>query len=167
MRALYLASVWLHLLGAVTWVGGMLFLVLVMVPVLRGRPFGAIQIPLLDRIGLRLRYVGWAAMGLLLVSGVANVTLRGGWAAWPDGALWAGRWGHALAAKLVLVGVTLAVSAAHDFWVGPRAMRLLETAPRTPACRRYRRAARWMGRAMLLLSLGVLALAATLPRGGL
>src|SRR5690606_12571142 len=140
----------------------------VLVPVLRGRPFGDIQVALLERVGLRLRYVGWAAMGLLVATGVANVALRGiGWAAWWDGSLWQGPWGNALAAKLWLVGVTLAVSAVHACWLGPKAMALMEAEPCSPQCRRYRSAARWMGRAMLLLSLGVLALAVALPRGGL
>ena len=168
MRVLYLASIWLHILAAAAWIGGMVFLVLVLVPVLRGRPFGAIQTELLYRVGLRLRHVGWVMMGLLVVTGVINVGLRGiGWDAVCSGALWQGAWGHALLANLVLVGATLALSAVHDFWVGPRAVVLLRTEPGTARCRRYTQHARWMGRMMLVLSLAVLALAVTLPRGGL
>lgn len=168
MRMLYLTSIWLHILAAAAWIGGMVFLALVLVPVLRGRPFGDVQTELLYRIGLRLRRLGWALVGLLVVTGVVNVALRGvGWHALWSGALGQGPWGHALLAKLGLVAVMLALSAAHDFWVGPKAMALIEAEPGTPRCRRYQRSARWVGRLMLVLSLGVLALAVTLPRGGL
>jgi putative copper export protein len=168
MRALYLASVWLHVLAAAAWIGGMVFLVAVLVPVLRGRPFGDVQTELLYRVGLRLRHFGWAMMGLLVATGVANVALLGGrWGdAW-SGALWHGAWGRALLAKLVMVGATLGLSAAHDFWVGPRAVALTRAEPGSARSRRYTRWARGMGRLMLVLSLGVLALAVMLPRGGL
>lgn len=168
MRVLYLSSVWLHILAAAAWIGGMVFLALVLVPVLRGRPFGEVQTELLYRLGLRLRHFGWAMIGLLVVTGVVNMAvLGGGWEAVWTGALWHGPWGHALSAKLGLVTVMLALSAAHDFWVGPKAMALIEAETGTPRCRRYQRSARWMGRLMLVLSLGILALAVTLPRGGL
>jgi copper resistance protein D len=168
MRALYLLSVWLHVLAAVAWIGGMVFLVLVLVPVLRGRPFGAIQTQLLYRIGLQLRRVGWVALGLLIITGVTNLWLRG----IPpvelfNPALYQGGFGSALLAKLALVAVVLAISAIHDFRVGPRAIALMEADPAGAAARSMRRRARWMGRLTFVLSLVILWLATTLPRGGL
>lgn len=168
MMVLYLASVWLHVLAAAAWIGGMVFLALILVPVLRGRPFGEIQTQLLYRVGLRLRHFGWMMLGLLVVTGVFNLVFRGiGWEAVRSGALWTGSWGHALLCKVALVTLMLVLSAAHDFWVGPKAVALIAAEPGTVRCRRYTQAARWMGRSMLLLSLAILVLAVTLPRGGL
>lgn len=167
VRALYLLSVYVHLLAAVVWVGGMVFLVLVLVPVLRGRPFGEIQTQLLYRIGMQLRRVGWVALALLVITGLTNLWLRGiAPAELLNADLYRGRWGRALLAKLALVASVLAISAAHDFWVGPRAIALME-ADAGACARSMRRRARWMGRLTLLLSLGILWLAVTLPRGGL
>lgn len=168
MRWLYLASIWLHVLAAAAWIGGMVFLVAVALPVVRGRDFDDVRTELLHRIGLRLRYVGWVLLGLLVLTGIANLALRGvSWEAVATGRLWAGAWGSALLYKVVLVGVTLVVSAVHDFWVGPRAVALMRIESESVRYRRYVQSARWMGRAMLVLSLAILALAITLPRGGI
>lgn len=67
-HALYLFSVWVHILAATVWIGGMLFLVLVIVPWLRrgGRADPAL---FLRETGERFRNVGWTCFGLLLVTG--------------------------------------------------------------------------------------------------
>lgn len=59
------------------------------------------------------------------------------------------------------------MSGLHDFYVGPRAAELMVERPDVPATRRLRRAASWMGRLTLLMALAILALAVTLPCGGL
>lgn len=168
MRELYLFSVWLHVLAAATWIGGMVFLGLVLVPVLRKPPLRDHSALMLYRTGMRFRQVGWVSLALLVLTGLINLEVRGyGWVNVWDGSLWQGGWGHALLAKLVLVCVVLLLSAVHDFYVGPRAVAQLESDPSTAQSHRLRRAASWMGRLTLLLSLAILALAVTLPRGGL
>ena len=162
----YLFSVWLHLLAATVWIGSMAFLGLVLVPVLREEAFHAARTRLLYRTGLRFRWVGWAALGVLVATGIANVHFRGyEWMAWWNGAVFEGVWGHLLATKLVLVLVVLAVGAWHDFHLGPRAARALEIDPEAPSARHVRRMASWVGRITLLLSVIILALAVMLVRG--
>ena len=167
MHTIYLFSVWLHILAALVWIGSMAFLGLVLVPTLRERAFQSVSTDLLQRLGMRFRPVGWIALGLLIVTGVANVGLRFGWPAFHDAAFWGGPWGQTLAIKLGLVAVTLLMSAVHDFYVGPRAATLMTERPDAPDTLRMRSAARWMGRLTLLIALAILALAVTLPRGGL
>jgi uncharacterized membrane protein len=165
MRLLYLACVWLHILAAMLWIGGMLFLVTVIVPMLRRPEMRAKALELFHVLGVRFRRVGWFAITTLILTGIGNLLLRGFTLSQiVDGEVFAGPWGHTLALKLIFVLVLVASSAVHDFYVGPSATRLArENAP--PQRREaFRRAASWMGRASLLLALAIVALAVALVR---
>ena len=103
---------WLHLMAAITWIGGMLFIALVLVPVARRLSDPALRGRLLQDTGRRFRTIGWVALGLLLASGLATLWVRP----------------HLLGAprfhwKLALVALALVLSAVHDFVLGPRAGR--------------------------------------------
>lgn len=76
MRTLYLVSVWLHIVAAMAWVGGMLFLVTVLVPLLRTPAMRPQAAELFNALGRRFRIVGWVAIGTLVVTGLFNVTMR-------------------------------------------------------------------------------------------
>jgi len=167
---LYQLSVFLHILSAVIWIGGMLFLALVVVPVTRPLPPGE-RAALVGAVGRRFRAVGWACIAVLLVTGVVNtgyrgVTLENLFTA----ALWSSPFGTTLALKLGGVAVMLALSVYHDFAIGPRSVRVLEqaTVPGSAAlaeARRLRRLASIVGRAEAILALVVLVLAIMLVRG--
>ncbi|HEU4437873.1 MAG TPA: DUF4149 domain-containing protein, partial [Methylomirabilota bacterium] len=59
---------WLHVLAAITWIGGMLFIALVLVPITRRLEDPALRTRLVHEIGLRFRAVGWIALGVLLAT---------------------------------------------------------------------------------------------------
>ena len=162
MRALYLFSVWLHVLAAVTWLGSAIFLVVVLVPTLRAAGDESIRAQVLRVSGPRLRILGWTCFGILVATGVINLAGRGFDLSDLSWRLWAGPFGHALVWKLALFAVLLLISAVHDFRLGPRAS---HEAPGSPAALRFRRAASWMGRLELLLGLAILAFAIMLVRG--
>jgi uncharacterized membrane protein len=165
MRTLYLASVWLHIIAAMAWVGGMLFLVLVLVPLLRTPAMRPKAAELFHAIGTRFRLIGWVALGTLVVTGVFNVTFRGyRLGQLFDGEAFAGPWGHTLALKLSFVGAIVVLSGLHDFWLGPKAVRMARDDAPPEARERFRRIASMMGRATMLLALAVIALAVTLVR---
>jgi len=166
MRTLYLVSVVLHIVAASAWLGGMLFLVLVVVPSLRAPALVVHAAALIRVVGERFRTVGWATLLVLVVTGVINAAFRAGSAAGlADAAWWATPFGRLLAVKLALVALVLLLSALHDFHVGPHAGRLMTEAPDDPATPRWRMAARWMGRINLLLALAIVVLAVRLVRG--
>jgi putative copper resistance protein D len=166
MRFFYVLSVWLHILAAATWLGGMLFLALAVVPLLRRPEYQGIAAPLVHWLGVRFRWVGWICLGLLVLSGTFNLIYRGyGWDDVWSGRLWQGPFGQALGIKLFLVAVILVLSAVHDFRIGPRATALWQANPASAEARRLRRQASWIGRLNLILALIVVALAVILVRG--
>ena len=119
----YLISVTVHVLAAMLWLGGMLFLGLVGAPALRAVEPPELRQQLFRDIGTRFRGVGWGAIAILIVTGLLNLSFRGWlWSVF-DGAFWGTTPGRALAAKLVAVMTMLVVSGFHDFIHGPRASR--------------------------------------------
>jgi putative copper export protein len=163
LRILQLASITVHLLAAAAWLGSMAFLAAVLVPALRGRA-AAERRELLAETGLRLRGFVWPSFGLLIVTGVLQLYLRG--YRWEDvtGTMWQGPAGHALAVKLSLFALALALAGYHDFGIGPAALAL---PPGDPRAESLRRRASILGRVVFLLALGIFAAAVTFVRGGL
>ena len=100
----------LHVFAALVWIGGMLFVALVLVPVVRAQADPALRARLFHDVGVRFRAVGWAALLVLLATGLINLWLR------PYlFTLTRFQW------TLGLVVVALVLSAIHDFVLGPRA----------------------------------------------
>jgi uncharacterized membrane protein len=92
---------WLHVASAVVGVGGMAFVLIVLLPATR--VLGAEQRDtLMSAVGGRFRWVSWTVILLLLVSGLTNVKLR----AWevPWGPYW-----RLLATKIALAFVVFAI----------------------------------------------------------
>jgi uncharacterized membrane protein len=103
---------WVHVLAAITWIGGMLFIALVLVPVTRRLQDQDLRTSLVQQTGERFRTVGWIALGLLVLTGLANLWYRPYLLQTPRFHL-----------KLALVVLALVLSVAHDFHLGPRAGR--------------------------------------------
>ncbi len=165
MRTLYTLNVTVHVLAAMLWLGGMLFLAAVGAPVIRRLPSDELRARLFRQIGERFRMVGWICIGVLLVTGTLNLQFRGllGSGALLDGAFWGTGFGRALAGKLGAVAAMIALSAVHDFVHGPRATRL---EPGSPEALRFRRRAVVLGRLNALLGIAAVWAAVVLARGG-
>lgn len=161
---MYQWVVFVHILAALIWVGGMFFLALVLVPVLRGRS-RAERAELLGVVGTRFRTVGWVAIITLLVTGVWNLRNRRlDWDVILSTDLFDGRWGQILLGKLTLVAILIAISAVHDFVIGPASVTAARDADPTRA-ESLRRTASWLARVNALLVLVVIFLAVALVRG--
>jgi len=165
MRNLYLLNVTLHVLAALVWLGGMFFFALVGAPVLRRLEPPSLRARVFAELGTAFRTVGWAAIAVLLVTGVLNLYLGGvlrDGRAW-NPAFWASPYGRTLAWKLAAVVVMVAVGALHDFVLGPRAGRLPAG---SPAALRARRRAAWLARINAVVGLVLVFAAVRLARGG-
>jgi copper resistance protein D len=159
--------VFVHIVAALAWIGGMVFVAVVLVPVLR-RESPEVRAGLLDAAGRRFRSVGWAALIILLITGVWNLRNRGlPWSTILSGELFAGSLGRILLVKLLLVLVTLALSAVHDWVLGPAATRLAQQRSRDAQGRavRLRRRASYVARLNALVALIIILLAVSLVRG--
>lgn len=167
MRVLYLLSVGLHILAVAVWVGGMLFLSLALVPVMRQEEYRSVSASLVRSIGLRFRKVGWASLWLLILTGFLNLFLRGfDGNELLDPLFWTTPFGIILRTKLLFVGLILILSGVHDFYVGPRATLASIEDPTSEEAVKLRRQASWIGRWTLLLALVIVALGIILSRGG-
>jgi len=166
MSGLYFANVTLHVLAAMLWLGGMLFLGIVGAPVLRAVEPPALRQQLFQQLGLRFRSVGWSAIAVLVVTGIVNLFYRG-WLQWDgvlgDARFWRTAVGHALAMKLVAVVMMVVVGLVHDFVLGPLAG---AATPGSPRAMTLRRRAALLARANALLGVIVVVAAVRLARGG-
>jgi uncharacterized membrane protein len=165
---LYQIAVFVHILAAITWVGGTLFLVMVMVPLTRRQLEPSLGARLLGQTGRRFRPVAWTSIILLALTGLYIAADHWGIGVkeFFGGDGWFIR---VLQAKVGLFIAIIALSAIHDFVLGPRVTRQLEALSQTghppPSLQRARRTLVWLARVSLLLVLVVLALAVTLIRG--
>lgn len=167
MHTLYLLCVWVHILAAMAWMGGIMFLVLVVVPWLRSGASARVNGGVfLRETGERFRNVGWVCFGVLLGTGAFNLWVRGvrlssfaqpEWLSSP--------FGKSVCVKLVLFALVLCVSAVHDFSIGPRATRAIARDPGSAEADRLRKSASRWGRVNALLGLLLVAVAVTLVRG--
>ena len=166
MSTLYYVNVTLHVLAATLWLGGMFFLGVVGVPVLRSVEPPALRQRLFQNLGLRFRTTGWYAIAVLVATGIGNLYFRG-WLHWTGvlgaPAFWRSGVGHALAVKLGAVFLMIVLSALHDFVLGPRAGQAM---PGSEEAIRMRRRAALLGRVNGIAGVVVVAAAVRLARGG-
>jgi len=164
---MYQAVAFIHLLCAIIWVGGMLFLGLVVVPATRGMP-PADRGALLSTLGRRFRYVGWVVVLILIVTGIMNAHYHGVTIhSVTSGGLFESDFGKILTAKVIVVGLMLALSLVHDLVVGPAMSRALlsSDAAAIEAAAVLRRRTAVLARVSALLAVVVVALAVLLVRG--
>jgi putative copper resistance protein D len=155
--SLHTLSVFFHVLAAVVWAGGMLFLGPIAAPALRGLEPPEARARAFLAVGRRFRPVGWACIAVLVATGFTNLLGLGLNPLTDPGFLLRPPFGHVLLTKLALVAVAIVLSALHDFVWGPRAF---TPGPPTPEKERYRRRAIAVARAnslvvVVILFLGV------------
>lgn len=136
---------WLHVTAVVTWLGGMLFVALVLVPVTRRVGDPRLRVDLISQTGKRFRAVGWIALAFLVATGLFML-VRNPWLLRVV----------AFQLKIVLVILALGLSALHDFVLGPRVGRL------PPEARAPRRRVSWIARINVLIVLTIVLLGLSL-----
>jgi uncharacterized membrane protein len=143
---------WLHFTAAVTWIGGMIFFPLVLIPALKIIDPPPKRMELISAVGKRLRVVGWICIGILLFTGVTMLISH---PRYVEGLTAIGS-NPALGIKLALVAVMVGFSFLHDFVLGPKVARH----PGNPGL--SRKIVIMIARVNLLIGLAVIAFGAIL-----
>ncbi len=152
--------IWLHLVAAVSWIGGMIFLSVVLVPVLKREPFASQKTLFFLAMARRFRVVVWGVIAVLFFTGPLLLHQRGIPIGDPS------RWPTILAVKLGLITILLLLTLIHDLIIGPRVGRIVQlpTESRTSFDHVLVLWSRWVARFSLLLALAVLFAAIMLVR---
>ena len=153
--------VWIHVVAAVVWFGGVLFMVMVMVPAARGVLDPPMRSRFMAQIGRRFRNVTWASAAILIVTGILNITMRVGGQDIQDIRFFM----RVLTVKFLLVVVILAITALHDFVLAPRLTpRPGEPPPDQAILRQRMIRLSWLPRISVVLGLVVMLLGLVLSR---
>lgn len=154
------------MLSAIFWIGGMLFTVLVLVPVLRHKLLREKKSLFFEQMGWKFSRISWLLFIILIITGITNLLTRGYSAEQLlTASFWTTVYGGNLFIKLQLFGIVLIISGIHDFYAGPKAVELMDNRPGSPQTKYMRKLSSWLGRLNLLFGLGILYYAMRLLRG--
>ena len=117
---------WLHILAVAVWVGPQFLLFIAALPAIRTIEDRQTRARVMRTIVTRFGWLAWAAMLVIVLSGISNLFQVGGdtplnWASANDF-----RYGRIFVEKMVIVGLAVALTAVHTFVVGPRQLALAE-----------------------------------------
>lgn len=162
---MYQISVFIHVIAAMFWIGGMLFTVGVLVPASRDTLLKDKRGAFFTLIGKKFSRISWLLFGLLILTGITNLLARGiSWEFILEPAFWQYGMGATLFIKLCLFGMVLIISGIHDFYAGPKAAALMDESPSDKITLKMRKFTSWLGRVNLILGLGILFFALKLLR---
>ena len=133
-----------HLMAAAVWVGGTIALVFVAVPPAQ-RLDGEARARQLRELGRRWRPLGWSALGVAVITGIAIAVRKHAYDGAPRDFDWV------LAVKGLLVGLLVAGAYLHDYVLGPGLARQVREG--APQSRRAVLVA--VGRTNLLLTIAI------------
>lgn len=155
--SLYIISVFLHVFFAAFWIGGMLFLPLILLPGIKSNPE---RTKLLYDTGIKFRFFGWIALIGLIITGIANLYFKG----LPLNMefLTNNPFGQLLGIKLLLFCIMIAISGLHDFYIGTKTIEQIQR----NNIKNLKQLARWSGRMNLILAISIAFLGVVISRGG-
>jgi putative copper export protein len=140
------------------WVGGMLFLTLVIAPFLKSLNDPKKKSEIYQVVGKSFRFWGWVAIIIMLITGPLNLYYLG---ITPgmlfDPSFYSDPYGRAIGIKLFFVLLILASSLIHDFWLGPKAR----------GSKKFSKIAMILGRSNLITAIIIVIFAVIVRTGGL
>ena len=167
MNFFRISVVLIHVLAAFIWLGGMFFIALVAVPILRKIESPAKRNEILSITARRFRVVSWIAISVLLVTGFINAINHGVTIDLiSTGMLFSSYFGKVITVKVILVFIMVVLSAIHDFFLGPQLTNLIGSSLSNPdslqSLKRHRKYVSWLARVNVILGILVVACAVML-----
>ena len=121
MISIWVLVRWLHIMSAITWIGGMLFILLVLLPIVRPMLDPDSRALLVGKVGTRYGVISVVALLTLLITGYFNGERRH--VDWSN--LTGTDYGTRLLIKLALVGVIVVITLVHS-WYGRRIVQMAD-----------------------------------------
>ena len=141
MSSWYYITVWLHIIGGAFWIGGMLFLPLVLLPGIKDHPD---RKKLLMATGLKFRFYGYIVLGIVFITGVLAIFFRG--ISFSSQSFTESRYGALVSLKVILFVTMLMLSLFHDLLVDKK------TVTQMPEDQTLKMIAKWTGTILLIMS---------------
>ena len=116
---------WIHIVAVAVWLGPQFFLFLVAVPAVRIIEDAQVRLKVMRVITQRFGWLAWTAMAVIVLSGISNLFQVGGDVA-IDISSTDFRYYHLFSLKMVILGIVVALTAGHSFWIGPRLLAIQE-----------------------------------------
>ncbi len=154
MSSWYYISVWLHIIGGTFWIGGLLFVPLVLLPGIKHHPD---RKKLLTSIGLKFRFYGYTVLGIVFVTGLLSIYFRG--VIFSSQSFTETRYGALVTLKIILFVTMMMLSLFHDLLIDKK------TGTEMPGDQNLKMIAKWTGPVLLLFSLVLAFIGVVISRG--
>lgn len=115
---------WIHILAATIWVGPQVFLFVAAVPAVRTIEDMQVRTRVMRVITTRFNYLAWGALTVLVITGIANLYEHD----LEVDQLFDLNFGVVFQVKMTLLIATVALTGLHSFVLGPRVLRMQESA---------------------------------------
>ena len=155
MSSWYYISVWLHIIGGAFWIGGMLFLPLVLLPGIKDHPD---RKKLLIATGLRFRFYGYIVLGIVFITGLLSLYFKGASFSWLS--FTESRYGALVSLKIILFVTMLMLSLFHDLLIDKKAVTQM------PEDQTLKMIGKWTGTVLLIISLVMAYIGVVISREG-
>jgi putative copper export protein len=142
MSSWYYISVWLHIIGGACWIGGMLFIPLVLAPGIKDHPD---RKKLLLTTGLKFRLYGYIVLTIVFITGLSSIYFSG--LSFSLLSFTESRYGSLVSVKIILFVTMIIISVFHDLLIDKKA------ATQMPDNQNLKMIARWTGTVLLIFSL--------------
>ncbi|XDD46872.1 hypothetical protein AB3N60_01890 [Leptospira sp. WS39.C2] len=140
-----------HILSAMIWVGGMIFYVIVVMPVIRNPKLKDVKLTLLQLTALQFRKISYILFLIFIISGFGILFTKGYFSSGQNLLFFSTNLGKMFLVKIVLFLALFLSSLYHDFVSGPKTFLYFEKD--IVQYERYRKVSGYFGRINLLLSL--------------